>query len=158
MRELGRECRVPARVYLVGGATAVLHGWRDTTADVNVRCVSEVDLGPLLSRLKDQLNINVELASPDQFIPPLPGWAERSPFVTREGSIDFFHYDLYSQALAKIERGFTRDTADVDAMLDQGLIERPRLLELFEAIQADLPCYPALDPKSFERAVRELVG
>jgi hypothetical protein len=31
MRELGRAVDVEGRVYLTGGATAVLHGWRDTT-------------------------------------------------------------------------------------------------------------------------------
>jgi hypothetical protein len=29
MRELGRAVDVDGRVYLTGGATAVLHGWRD---------------------------------------------------------------------------------------------------------------------------------
>jgi hypothetical protein len=32
-----------------------------------------------LVALKDRLGINVELASPPDFIPELPGWRERSP-------------------------------------------------------------------------------
>ena len=35
MRELGRAVDVDGRVYLTGGATAVLYGWRDTTIDVD---------------------------------------------------------------------------------------------------------------------------
>jgi hypothetical protein len=31
MRELGRAVKVEGHVYLTGGATAVLYGWRDTT-------------------------------------------------------------------------------------------------------------------------------
>ena len=34
MAALGAEGRIETRVYLVGGATAVLTGWRDTTVDV----------------------------------------------------------------------------------------------------------------------------
>lgn len=158
MRSLGRGASAAGRVYLVGGGTAVLHGWRRTTADLDLKCVSEIDLGPALSNLKSQLNINIELASPDQFIPPLPDWEARSPFIQREGRVDFFHFDLYSQALAKIERSFDRDLADVDAMLAAGLVVRVRLLELFLAIQPELTRYPSLDPASFEAAVRRVVG
>ena len=158
MRGLGRSCKAAARVYLVGGGTAVLHGWRATTADLDLKCVSDIDLGPDLSRLKNQLNMNIELASPDQFIPPLPGWEERSEFIGRHGAIDFFHFDLYSQALAKIERGFDRDLADVEAMLDSEGVDRSRLLELFLKIKPELNRYPALDPPSFESAVRRIAG
>ena len=34
MRCLGREARGAGRVYLVGGASAVLVGWRETTVDI----------------------------------------------------------------------------------------------------------------------------
>lgn len=34
MQALGRSAKVEGRVYLTGGATAVLHGWRDSTIDV----------------------------------------------------------------------------------------------------------------------------
>ena len=35
----------------------------------------------------------------------------------------FRHYDLYAQALAKVERGHARDLADVEAMLERGLVD-----------------------------------
>lgn len=153
MRELGRSAKAAACVYLVGGGTAVLQGWRPTTAYLDLKCVSDTDLGPVLSSLKQRLNINIELSSPDQFIPPLPGWKERSEFIGREGRVDFFHFDLYSQSLAKIERGFDRDFADVAAMIDSGGVDRSRMLELFHAIKPELNRYPAVDPTSFEEAV-----
>ncbi|MCH8813295.1 MAG: hypothetical protein IID07_15830 [Gemmatimonadetes bacterium] len=156
MRELGRSTSESARVYLVGGGTAVLHGWREMTADLDIKFVSEVDLGPVLSDLKQRLNLNIELASPDLFIPPLPGWEERSQFIQREGKLDFFHFDLYSQALSKIERGFDRDLDDVAAMIETGGVDRARLLELFLAIKPELNRYPALDPSTFEQAVRRI--
>lgn len=33
--------------------------------------------------------------------------------IAREGKLSFFHYDLYAQALAKIERCHSQDVADV---------------------------------------------
>ena len=36
LRELGREAEADAAVYLTGGATAVLLGWRDTTIDADI--------------------------------------------------------------------------------------------------------------------------
>jgi len=36
-RELARIARGPVRIYLRGGSTAVLEGWRDSTIDVAFR-------------------------------------------------------------------------------------------------------------------------
>ena len=63
--------------------------------------------------LKDRLDVNIELASPDDFIPALPGWQERSTFIAQVGKVTFLHYDFYAQALAKIERGHDFDLSDV---------------------------------------------
>lgn len=159
LRAAGRSTRTPARVYLTGGATAVLLGWRASTIDVDLKIVPDSDdLLRQLPQLKEALELNVELASPDQFIPELPGWRERSPFIRQEGPLSFYHYDLYSQVLAKIERGHQKDQLDVDHMLASGLIDRDRLLELFTAIEPQLYRYPAIDPESFRAAVEEVVG
>jgi hypothetical protein len=106
-----------------------------------------------IPRLKEEPQVNVELASPEQFIPELPGWKERSLFITQERRISFYHYDLYAQALSKIERGHERDLADVREMLRRGLIQAPELRRLFDAIEPNLFRYPAIDPKSFRAAV-----
>ena len=81
---LGQRTRTRGRVYLVGGACAVWLDWRPTTIDI------DLDLDPGLDALlreipaiKEELRVNVELASPAQFIPELPGWRDRSPFVIR---------------------------------------------------------------------------
>lgn len=159
LEELGRRASEPVRIYLTGGATAVLRGWRASTIDIDLKLVPDSDqLLREIPRLKEKLKINVELASPDQFIPELPGWQERSLFVQQVGKLSVFHFDLYSQALSKIERGHTKDLADVRSMVDDGLVEPGRLLELFDAIEPKLYRYPALDPASFRRAVEEFLG
>ena len=135
MEALGREATGEGAVYLVGGATALLHGWREQTIDVDLKLDPEPPgIFSAIRRLKDELDINVELAAPDDFLPALPGWRERSRFIARYGKVSFFHYDLYGQALAKIERGHSQDVGDVRAMLAAGLVEDAELRRLFAAI------------------------
>jgi hypothetical protein len=148
--ELARVAHQPVRIYLTGGSTAVLEGWRPSTVDVDVRFEPEVDeLLRALPKLKESLGVSIELASPPDFIPELPGWRDRSPHVFSEGSVDVHHFDPYSQALSKIERGFEHDLADVCRMIDGGLVEPARLRELFAAIEPELYRYPAIDPPAF---------
>ncbi len=156
MVRLGAHSTAPGRVYFTGGATAVLMGWRGATIDVDIKLEAGAEaLLREIPRLKEALTINVELASPDDFIPALPGWRERSQFVRREGLIDFLHYDLYAQALAKIERGHALDTTDVREMLLRRLVDPGRALELFAQIEPELYRYPAIDPPTFRRKVEE---
>ena len=158
MQALAVEAQVEGRVYFTGGATAVLIGWRPTTIDVDLKLVPEHDaLLRAIPRLKESLQINVELAAPDQFIPPVPGWEARSPFVLQEGALAFHHYDLYAQALAKLERSHRQDLEDAREMLRRGLIDPQRLRESYEAIEPQLYRYPAVDPATFRRAVEDFL-
>jgi hypothetical protein len=92
------------------------------------------------------------------FIPELPGWRERSPHVFREGRVDVHHFDPYSQALSKIERGFGQDLTDVRTMIKEGLVKTPRLRELYDTIEPELYRYPAIDPSAFRRKVDDALG
>jgi hypothetical protein len=157
MHAVGRAAEAEGVCYLVGGATAVLFGWRRTTVDLDIKLEPEQDaVLRALPGLKNKLRVNVELASPGDFIPLPEGWEERSPFVTREGSVTFRHFDLYAQALAKLERAHDRDREDVQAMIDRGLVEPERLRELFEEIRPGLYRFPAIDERRFAAAVRAL--
>lgn len=158
MLALSAESREDARLYFTGGATAVLLGWRTSTIDVDIKLVPEIDrLMRAIPQLKETLRLNVELASPSDFIPELPGWEDRSPFIARDGRISFHHYDPYSQALSKIERSHAQDMGDVREMLRRGLVEPKALLEYFRRIEPALYRYPAIDAESFHRAVEEVV-
>ncbi len=156
---LGAEAGADVRIYVTGGATAVLYGWRPSTIDVDLKIVPDSDaILRAIPRLKEELEVNVELASPDQFIPELPGWQERSPLIQREGRASFHHYDPYAQALAKIERGHPTDLRDAREMLGRGLIEASRLRRFFEDIEPRLYRYPAVDPEVVRRAVEEFLA
>lgn len=158
LRQLGRRAGSRSTtVYLVDGATAVLEGWRQTTVDVDLHIDPESDEAlRALVELKERLKINVELASPLDFLPELPGWRDRSPYVTQEGALTVRHFDPYAQALAKLERGFDQDLHDVKAMIERGLVEPTELAGLLEAIEKQLYRFPAVDGRSLAEKVREL--
>lgn len=159
MRALGQEPGCAGRVYLTGGGSAVLLGWRALTADVDVELVPDSDaMLRAIERLKPLIPINVELASPAHFLPELPGWQERSRFIVREGQVDFFHYDFHAQALSKILRGQEKDLRDVQAMVERGLVDRARAWELLDSVAERLFRYPSIEPAAFRRAVEEALG
>jgi hypothetical protein len=157
MRELGKAVGVDGRVYLTGGATAVLYGWRDTTIDVDIKLIPDRDeILREIPRLKERLNLNVELAAPSDFIPLPAGWEDRSPLIRREGKLSFHHFDPVAQALSKAERGHDRDIRDIKEMITAGLVNPAEALVQFDAIEPELYRFPAIDPASFRRAVEEL--
>lgn len=156
MVALGERVRGEGTIYLTGGATAVLYDWRVATIDVDLKADPEpAAFFEAIAALKDELDINVELASPDQFIPAIPGWRERSLFIARHGPLTFFHYDPYGQALSKLQRRHDRDLRDVGSLLREGLIRVDELRARFEEIEPLLKRYPAIDPASFRAAVME---
>ena len=158
MRQLGEEATGAGRVYLVGGASAVLVGWRATTVDVDLKLAPEPPgVFEAIARAKTELNMNVELAAPDDFIPALPDWQARSVFVARHGSVDFLHYDFYGQALAKVERNHDLDLRDLEAMHRLQLIEPDALMRFFTAIEPSLVRYPAIDADCFRNKVQRAV-
>ena len=130
LKELGRHFRQEGRLYLVGGAALVHAGIRPgtsaTTQDIDLE-VGSGDMYQIINQLKQQLNMNVEFASPGDFIPLPHNWENLSRYVGRYGSIDVFYFDFYSIALSKIERGSARDLQDVALLLQQQVITLPEL-------------------------------
>lgn len=158
IQEVGNRAQGPGRVYLVGGATALLLGIREQTVDVDIKLDPEPKaIFEGIAAIKTRLAINVELASPDLFLPPLPGWQDRSEFIVRSGPVDFYHYDFYAQTLAKLLRGYRQDRDDALAFVARGKVDPVRLWTLFEAIREGLIRYPAIDPMAFQERVRDFV-
>ena len=154
MRLLAHESHAEGRVYLTGGASAVLLDWRDSTVDIDIKIIPDDGrIFDVIPSIKQRLDISIELASPADFIPELPGWRDRSPFIARERMLSFHHYDFYSQCLAKIERGLKKDLFDAQQMVDSGLVDLQRLRELFDVIEPNLKRYPAIEPAAFRRDV-----
>jgi hypothetical protein len=156
---LGAAAREEGDCYLTGGATAVLLGWRSTTIDVVIKLEPERDeVLRALPWIKEELSVNVELAAPADSSPRPRAWRDRSLFVARERRLSFRHFDLYSQALAKLERGHTQDVDDVREMVSRGLVDEGSLRSSFAEIEPELYRLPAIDPVDFRRSVEEFLG
>ena len=76
-----------------------------------------------------------------------------SLFIVRHGRVTFRHFDPYTQALAKLQRGHDRDVRDVREMLRVGLVTTRDLARTFDAIESQLIRYPGIDPCAFRAAV-----
>lgn len=159
LEALGRACRGPGVVYLTGGATALLEGWRNSTVDVDFKLDPEPEgVFAAIARIKEELHVNVELVSPADFLPELRDWRSQSRFVGRFGSIEVRHYDFRAQALSKLARGFGRDVADVRAMLERGLVSCDGLQTALEEMKSQLERFPGVDGVKLERDLEALCG
>lgn len=154
LKNLGRTFHKPGRLYLVGGAALVHMGVRAGNTqdiDVDVHAANEDEMLETIRKLKETMNINVELSSPADFIPVPSQWESNARYIGRYGMIDVFYFDFYSIALSKIQRGSTRDITDVRLLLRQGIITLSQLDAVYSEV---LPFvgkkpYSKLDPKQF---------
>jgi hypothetical protein len=158
MQVLGREAQGSGCIYFTGGASALLIGWRSSTVDIDIRLDPEPPgIFQVIAKIKQELNMNIELASPQDFLPPLPGWRDRSRFIGKYGQILFYHYDFVAQAISKLSRGFDRDLKDVQAMYEQNLFSLRELCDCFEAITPELIRFPSLDPEVLRSKVEQFI-
>jgi hypothetical protein len=159
MQELARESKSPGKVYFTGGATALLLGFRDQTIDIDLKLDPEPGGAfEAIAALKDRLELNVELASPDDFIPRTDDWRERSRRIAEIGPVEYLHYDFTLQALAKIERGHAQDLEDVASLVRGGYVNAQELRACFARIEPQLLRYPALDPEQFRRKLKNFLA
>lgn len=158
MTILGREANGSGCIFFTGGASALLIGWRESTVDIDIRLDPEPPgIFQAIAKLKQELNINIELASPQDFLPPLPGWRDRSVFIGKRGQISYYHYDFTAQALSKLSRGYDRDLNDVRAMYSQGLFSVENLRDCFEAIEPELIRFPSINPEALKERVNTFI-
>jgi hypothetical protein len=159
MQELAAAARSPGKVYFTGGATALVLGFRERTIDLDIKLDPEPQGAfEAIAVLKNQLNINVELASPDDFIPRTADWRERSRHIASFGQVEFFHYDFSLQALAKLERGLAQDLDDVASFVRGGYVTPEELKSRFAQIEPGLLRYPAIDPEQFKKKVEDFLA
>lgn len=158
IEELGQAAKSPGKIYLVGGATALLLNFREQTIDVDLKADPEPEgIFEKFAELKKTLDINIELASPDQFVPALPGWRERSQFIKKVGQVEFFHYDFYGQAFAKIERNHEQDLLDVRALIQAGLVKPGELNKLISSVSSSLIRYPGIDLEDLQEKLKRVM-
>jgi hypothetical protein len=161
MRELARSAPRrggPFRVFLVGGGTAVWSGWRPASVDVDIHADREEVLRDIQA-IKERLDINVELARPEHFVPALPGTDDRHVFIETIPPVSFYHYDPYAQALSKVVRGFDRDLVDARHFVESGMVEPEKLRKLVERIpESEFSRYPHLARRDLLAAIDAFAG
>jgi len=157
MKELARTAprRGSHQVYLVGGGTAVYLGWRNSSIDADLASNGD-EVFRDIQGIKERLNINIEFARPENFVPPLEDSGERHVFIDKIGSVTFYHYDPYAQLLSKVVRGFQRDLDDARRFVSSGMVDPTRFVELVKAIpDRSYSKYPSLSRSAVEKAVAE---
>ncbi len=155
MKELARTAPRGGtyRVYLVGGGTAVYLGWRRSSIDV-VLFSEQQAVFEDIQTIKERLNVNIEFARPEDFVPPQNGTLNRHIFVDTIGSIAFYLYDPYAQLLSKVVRGFQRDLEDAREFVRRGMVDPKRFRSLVAAIpNSAYARYPSLSRGGVEEAV-----
>jgi Nucleotidyltransferase of unknown function (DUF6036) len=87
------------------------------TLDIDIHItIDPADLTTEIAQLKQKLNMNIEFASPGDFIPLPAQWEARSEFIKRYGQVDAFYFDWYSIALSKTQRANRQDVLDVQLL------------------------------------------
>jgi hypothetical protein len=160
MRELARRAptRGRFRVYFVGGGTAVLAGWRESTVDADLYSDTEAIFRDIQA-VKERLELNIEFARPEDFVPPLAGTDDRHVFIRTIDRVTFYHYDPCAQLLSKLVRGFNRDLQDARMFLESGMVDLERFRSLVDAIpRAAYRKYPALSREGVVEAVEAFLG
>lgn len=150
MKDLAAAARSPGNVYFTGGTTALLLGFRNQTIDIDLKFDPEpIGVFEAIAVLKNRLDLNVELASPGDFIPVAHDWRTQSQHIVHIGLLDFFHFDFSMQALSKIERGLAQDLADATRLVSGKHVTVLELRRRFLQIEPELLRYPAIDPGQF---------
>lgn len=158
LSQLGKRARSKGACYVTGGASALLVGWRETTLDVDVKFDPEpLGVFDAIPELKKTLQINVELASPDDFIPVTADWKSHCPFIGQFGELSVYHFNFTAQAMSKIERGHPKDILDAREMLKRQLTTKEQLLAMLNAIRPLIRRYPAIDEETFVRRIETFI-
>lgn len=159
LREIARSYRgkSAARVFIVGGGTAVHSGWRVSTIDADLFSDNDAVFEDVQG-MKERLELNIEFARPEDFVPALGGSEERHLFIKTIGKISFFHYDPYAQLFSKVVRGFRQDLSDAENFLSSGMVDPDRIRSLVHSIpDPAFRKYPALTRDAVVAAVDDFL-
>jgi hypothetical protein len=160
MRELARSAKPKRsyRIYLVGGGTAVLEGWRESSIDADLYADQD-EIFRDVQNIKERLSLNIEFARPEDFVPPLEGTESRHVLIETVDRVSFYHYDPYAQLLSKIVRGFARDLADAKAFVARGMVDPHRFQALVQGIpDSAYSKYPRLSAGAVRGAVDDFLS
>ena len=159
MKELARCApgRKSYQVFIVGGGTAVLAGWRESTIDADLTSDDDAIFRDVQG-MKERLQLNIEFVRPEDFVPPLKGSDKRHVFIEKIGRVAFYHYDPYAQLLSKVVRGFHRDMQDAHEFIRSGMVDPAVFRTLVQGIpDRSFAKYPTLTKQAVLNAVMDFL-
>jgi hypothetical protein len=153
---LGRRVRRPVLFYLVGGCVLIEFGLRVATFGIDY--VAEADdpaaldeLEQAIRVLKDELDINVEPASPADFLPLPRSVLSRSRFVEQHGRVEVFYFHLPSQVIAKAARGLEQDLADAERLVRAGEVTWADVEATWQEVRSSPTGWLRYEPDEIEK-------
>lgn len=153
---LGRRLRRPVRFYLVGGSVLIDLGLRPATFDIDYVADADDpaamdDLEAAIRALKNELSVNVEPASPADFLPVPRSALARSRFVGQWGVVSVYYYHLPSLVIAKAARGLEQDLTDVERLIRAGELEWAEVEETWAEIRSRSTGWLRYEPDDIEQ-------
>jgi hypothetical protein len=161
LQALGRRLRQPVRFYLVGGSVLIDLGLRSSTLDIDYVAFADdptvlAELEQAIRVLKNDLDVNVEPASPADFLPIPQTVLERSKYVGRRGRLEVYYYHLPSQVIAKAARGLEQDLADAERLISAGEVAWSDVEATWQEIRASRTGWVRYEPKEIDQRLELL--
>ncbi len=161
LRALGQHLRKPVRFYLVSGSVMIDLGLRSATLGIDYAADADdpaalAELEQAIRRLKNELDVNVEPASPADFL-PIPTYAlTRSTFIGRYGQVSVYHYHLASLVIAKVARAFEQDLDDAEQLLRSGEVAWQEIEDTWSDMRSSPTGWLRYEPNDVERRLTHL--
>lgn len=157
MEYLGNHATSESRIYFASGTSIVYWGLREKSVDVDLKAEGQ-GIGRIIRKAKQELNINIEPEHPGNFIPLPKLWRDRSPFIKREGTVQFFHMDPYSVVISKLARSTSKDLNDVRKLIQSNKVSLDELNDIYfsSSYQEKLQEAFSLDPEAVGEKIKQL--
>ncbi|MGH2535025.1 MAG: DUF6036 family nucleotidyltransferase [Thermomicrobiales bacterium] len=166
LEALGRRVRRPLRFYLVGGSVLIDLGLRPATLDIDY--VADADDPETLAQLelairslKIELDVNVEPASPADFLPIPSSALDRSRYVGQFGPVAVYYYHLPSLIIGKAARGLEQDLADAVRLIRAGEVDWEEVEATWREVRASPAGWLRYEPAEVEQrleVIRQRLG
>jgi hypothetical protein len=131
-------------------------GLRSATLDIDYAADADdpaalADLEHAIRLLKNELDVNVEPASPADFLPVPSSALARSRFVGRYGSLSVYYYHLASLVIAKVARSFEQDLDDAEQLVRTGEVTWHEITDTWAEMRERPTGWLRYEPDDVER-------
>ena len=136
-------------------------GLRAATVDIDYVADADdpaalADFELAVRHLKNELDINIEPASPADFLPIPRSALDQSRYVGQYGAVSVYHYHLPSLILSKAARGLEQDLDDVIRLVRAGAVAWDDVEAMWRTVRAQPTGWLRYEPDEVERRLELL--